>query len=65
MLKNSAMSDKQLVGKTSESVNESGIYTPRCCVVEKSFQKGNTFQRCPRCERLTKWELVMPQKRAA
>ena len=49
---------KGAVGRTSEDVTKSGLYTPDCCNVEMFFEKGKTFQRCPKCERLTDWQLV-------
>jgi hypothetical protein len=52
-------------GKTSEAVSKAGVYTPECCNVERFFEKGATFQRCPRCQRLTDWELVMIEHQKA
>jgi hypothetical protein len=52
------MKETPKVGKTSEEVDKAGTYTPECCNVEMFFDTGRTFQRCPRCERLTRWQLV-------
>jgi hypothetical protein len=52
------MKDRKLVHKTTEEVSQAGTYAPNCCEVEMFFEAGRTFQRCPRCERLTRWELV-------
>lgn len=48
-------------GKTSQEVTKTGTYAPECCNVEMVFKKGATFQRCPECERLTRWEFVTLQ----
>jgi hypothetical protein len=45
-------------GKTSQDVGHTGTYTSECCDLEMVFEKDATFQRCPKCKRLTSWELV-------
>jgi hypothetical protein len=52
------MNDTKATGRTSEEVSKAGTYAPNCCDVEMFFDEGRTFQRCPRCERLTRWQLV-------
>ena len=60
------MKDKKIALKTSHDVALTGKYSPDCCNVEVLFEKGQTFQRCPRCERLTIWQLVtVPKGKAA
>jgi hypothetical protein len=44
--------------KTSENVNESGLYVSSCCLEEMTLEKNDCFKRCPRCEALCEWELV-------
>jgi hypothetical protein len=44
--------------KTSQDVRVLGRYASDCCLKEASFDKGDTFTRCPRCSRLCEWELV-------
>ena len=59
------MKDKKTVGKTSEDVVQTGTYTPDCCNVEKFFEKGKIFQRCPSCERLALWQIVLIHRKGA
>jgi len=61
------MKDTKIGGRTSQDVSRTGTYTPECCNVEMVFEKGQTFQRCPRCFRLVEWQLVVlqHQKKAA
>jgi hypothetical protein len=59
------MKEVKPTGKTAEAVSKTGVYTPECCNVERFFEKGSTFQRCPKCERLTAWEFVMLEQRTA
>ena len=47
--------------KTSQEVRQTGTYTPECCDIEMFFEKGATFQRCPKCKSLTSWEFVVLQ----
>jgi len=56
------MKDKKTMLKTSHDCGLTGKYSPDCCNVEVLFQKGQTFQRCPRCERLAVWQLVTVTK---
>lgn len=56
------MTPAQVIGKTSQEVRQSGTYGPECCNVEMFFEKGMTFQRCPKCERLAEWQLVVIQQ---
>lgn len=44
--------------KTGTDVNETGIYSSKCCEVEIEFSEDQTFTRCPRCSSLTEWEKV-------
>ena len=57
------MKNLKIVGKTSEDVSKSGVYAPECCNVEVFFEKGKTFQRCPKCESLAEWQLILLQQR--
>ena len=43
--------------KTSEDVLESGLYMNDCCGQQLIFDLGDTFCRCPKCQRLSDWEL--------
>jgi hypothetical protein len=43
--------------KTTETVQELGLYSSECCGVEATFDSGDTFSRCPRCQQLCIWEL--------
>jgi len=44
--------------KTSEDVQVAGLYVAECCDAEKMFNEGDTFQRCPQCSSLARWQLV-------
>ena len=44
--------------RTSEDVQEGGLYASACCGVEVIVAEGATFTRCPQCERLCEWEMV-------
>ena len=44
--------------RTAEEARESGLYASECCAVELIFTQGDTFWRCPRCQRLCEWELL-------
>ena len=44
--------------RTSEDVQELGLYATDCCGEEQIFDRKDCFTRCPRCERLCEWELV-------
>ena len=44
--------------RTSEEARKSGLYASECCAVELIFTQGDTFWRCPRCQRLCEWELL-------
>ena len=48
---------KAIAMKTSEDVNELGLYSNDCCSEELIFDVGDTFWRCPRCHSLCIWEL--------
>lgn len=54
--------------KTGQDVVEQGLYESRCCGHELTFDKRETFQRCPACLCLCEWELseaemvVVPKK---
>lgn len=43
--------------RTSEDVHVLGLYMNDCCDEELIFDVGDTFWRCPRCQRLCLWEL--------
>jgi hypothetical protein len=54
--------------RTSETVTVSGFYISECCGEELTFDVGDTFQRCPKCEALCVWELedeVVPLQQPA
>ena len=51
--------------RTSGKVPDLGLYVSECCGEELVFDSGDTFCRCPRCERLCKWELAEPLVTAA
>jgi len=42
--------------KTTETVEESGIYSSECCNVQATFEVGDTFSRCPQCQHLCGWD---------
>ena len=44
--------------RTSEEARQSGLYASDCCAVELIFTPGDTFWRCPHCQRLCDWELL-------
>ena len=44
--------------RTSEDARQSGLYASDCCDAELIFIQGDTFWRCPRCQRLCDWELL-------
>jgi len=44
--------------KTGTDANERGTYSSECCDYEVEFSQDQTFTRCPKCSRLTIWELV-------
>jgi hypothetical protein len=46
--------------RTGEDSRELGLYATACCLQEMIFDAKDTFRRCPKCERLCKWELVEP-----
>jgi hypothetical protein len=43
--------------KTTDTVEEPGLYSTECCNVETAFNTGDTFSRCPQCHSLCAWEL--------
>jgi hypothetical protein len=43
--------------RTGNSVTELGLYASDCCSAELIFDTGDTFTRCPECNRLCIWEL--------
>jgi hypothetical protein len=53
--------------KTSEDARRSGQYASECCGEKLVFGKGETFWRCPRCQHLCEWELLIayPQSQSA
>jgi len=42
--------------KTSQAVSEVGLYTSECCNAERTFDIGDTFVRCPKCQGLCEWD---------
>ena len=44
--------------RTSEEARQSGLYAADCSAVELIFTSGDTFWRCPQCQRLCDWELL-------
>lgn len=42
--------------KTGETVTELGLYVTECCSDELTFDVGDTFSRCPKCQALCLWE---------
>ena len=44
--------------KTTETVRELALYASSCCLHEVVFDRNDTFSRCPKCERLCRWQLV-------
>jgi len=44
--------------KTSKDVLEQGVYLSHCCGHERTFDKEDIFQRCPKCNCLCEWELT-------
>ena len=47
-----------ITGKTSESVQELGLYESDCCSQEMIFDRNDCFSRCPRCERRCEWFML-------
>jgi hypothetical protein len=43
--------------KTGETVRDLGLYASACCGMELIFDAGDTFVRCPECNRLCGWNL--------
>jgi hypothetical protein len=43
--------------KTGQTVDDQGLYSSECCNVELVFHIGDTFSRCPQCQRLCAWDL--------
>ncbi len=43
--------------KTSEDAPELALYSNDCCNLELIFDAGDTFCRCPKCQRLCEWSL--------
>jgi hypothetical protein len=44
--------------KTGKDVIQNGIYASNCCLIELTLQRRNMFPRCPKCMKLTRWELT-------
>ena len=44
--------------KTTETVRDLGLYASTCCLEETVFDREDTFARCPKCERLCRWQFV-------
>jgi hypothetical protein len=44
--------------KTADTVTTLGLYSCDCCNKELIFDVGDSFNRCPKCEKLCNWELV-------
>ena len=44
--------------KTSHDVLRLGLYVSICCGHERTFDKGEIFQRCHKCHGLCEWELM-------
>jgi hypothetical protein len=44
--------------KTTETVRDLGLYASLCCFDESVFDNGDTFSRCPKCQRLCRWQFV-------
>jgi hypothetical protein len=44
--------------KSTETVRVLGLYASSCCQLEALFDIDDTFSRCPKCERLCRWEFV-------
>ena len=42
--------------KTGETVETLGLYISECCDEEATFDVGDTFLRCPRCQYACDWE---------
>lgn len=47
-----------ITGRTSETVQELGLYESDCCMQELIFDRNDCFSRCPRCEGRCEWVLV-------
>ena len=44
--------------KTGQDARELALYASDCCDYEMIFDKGDSFCRCPKCERVCEWDLV-------
>ena len=52
--------------KTGQAVIEPGLYASECCGQEVLLEKDESFPRCWKCKRLSKWEMVdLPYQQAA
>jgi hypothetical protein len=49
---------KELLMKTGQDVQISGMYVSECCNVELMLMKDASFPRCSRCNALSVWEPV-------
>jgi len=47
---------------TGRDVQRPGLYSSDCCGWERTFDKGDSFCRCPACSQLCEWELLEPVK---
>ena len=43
--------------KTSDDALQLALYVNDCCNQELIFDVGDTFSRCPKCQRLCIWEV--------
>jgi hypothetical protein len=50
---------KEELMRTGEDAIEEGLYASECCGVELTFEEGKCFCRCPRCQALCDWEIVV------
>jgi len=44
--------------KTSERVRQLALYASACCMDEVLYDVNDSFMRCPKCERLCRWDFV-------
>jgi len=44
--------------KTTQTVQELGLYASACCGQELIFYRNDHFTRCPNCNQLCDWEFA-------
>lgn len=42
--------------RSGETVSIPGLYSSNCCGIERTFEVGVSYTRCPKCMSLCMWE---------